>query len=207
MSSNRLCVCGHRESCHSHCEVPYGTLDCLGFICECRGFTPAPVTAKGTVLHRSRLTGVGKLVGSHLYLHADYALEATSRIKALKHELGVKLEKVLALWIQEFPAFQFRCLRLDLKTGAIRFDEAPDFDSAREPMVGKWLNLTPEWRVKRDFSSQIWHHKWLWVKPSYQNFDVSQSQAWSAKYCPLIAGAPCGDVKRFAKQLHDVGLP
>ncbi len=148
------------------------------------------VTPKGSVIQRYPLTGVGKRMGNHLYLHADYALEAIARIKAKNPSVGLRMELALNRRIQDFPAFQFCCLRLDLKDGLVRFDEAPDFDSAREPHVGKWLLVCHDGYARRGVSQAIWHHRWLWVKPSYYRFNTDNAMAWSATYLPLIAGVP-----------------
>jgi len=163
-------------------------------------------TARGTPIRRCRLTGVGKLVGHHLHLHGDYALEAIARIKAAKPDVGLRLELALAERIREFPAFRFRCLRLDLEWGLVRFDEAPDFDSAREPQVGRWLTVCHDGHASRGVSPAIWHHKWLWVRDDYRGFDVAASRAWSARYSPLIAGAPVGSARAFEAQLKVAGI-
>ena len=172
------------------------------------------VTAKGTVIKRYGPTGVGKRVGRYLYLHEDYALEAIAKIKAADSSIGCRLEWSLAEKVKEFPQFQFRCLRLDLKDGVIRFDEAPDFDTAREPQVGKWLLVCYDGHAERGRSPAIWHHKFCWVKGNdqssgqegYQGFDVAASRAWSAKYAPLLKEPPKGSQRAWLAQLAEVGL-
>jgi hypothetical protein len=164
------------------------------------------VTAKGTRIERYAKTGVGKLVGSGLYLHGDYVMEALAKLRLVLPDQGISLERSIRNRAYEYPHFDFRCVRMDLKTGAVRFDEAPDFDEAREPKIGWWLLSTPDGEFKKGYSDAIWHHKWAWVRPDYRGFDVAQSRAWSAKYAPLIAGAPSGSARKFAAQLEAAGL-
>jgi hypothetical protein len=164
------------------------------------------VTPKGSVIQRYPLTGVGKRVGNRLYLHADYALEAIARIKAKNPSVGLRMELALNMRIKEFPAFQFCCLRLDLKDGMVRFDEAPDFDTAREPHVGKWLLVCHDGYARRGVSQAIWHHKHLWVKDEYQGCNVQAAQAWSATFLPLIAGVPRASDRTWRLQLKNAGL-
>lgn len=164
------------------------------------------ITAKDTVIERYKPTTVGKRVSNHLYLHQDYALEAMAILKRIDPDLGGKLEASLAWKVREFPASGFRCLRFDLNSGTIRFDEAPDFDSSREPVVGWWLTVNPDGSANKGWSEAIWHHKWLWVKDDYQGFDVAASRAWSAKYAPLLKGPPKGSQRSWLAQLAEVGL-
>lgn len=156
----------------------------------------------GRMPARYEPTGVGKLMGHHLYLHASYALEAIDAIRKLRPEAGLRL----SLAFKMKPSFKFQCVRLDLKDGLVRFDEAPDFDTAREPHVGRWLTACHDGYRLEGFSQNIWHHKFLWVKPSYQGFSVEESEAWSAKYSPLIAGVPKASVRTWEAQLEAAGL-
>jgi hypothetical protein len=96
---------------------------------------------------------------------------------------------------------------LDLKTHEVRFDHAPLFDVEREPMVGDMFTVHPHRPlIFRRHSNAIWHHRWLWVKDDYKGFDVAESRAWSARYLPLIAGAPKGSVRAWARQLDAAGI-
>lgn len=163
------------------------------------------VTPRGTVIERYKVTGVGKLVGNRLYLHEDYALHAIAIIKARNFGVGLKLERSLAFKIIDFDAFQFRCLRFDLSNGAIRFDEAPDFDTAREPHVGKWMLVHPGGWATRGESQAIWHHRWLWIKPNSRPWEAS-AREWSAKYVPLLKEPPKGNQRGWLAQLAEIGL-
>lgn len=163
-------------------------------------------TEKGTPIRRHGVTGIGKLVGHHLHLHRDYAVEAIQAIKAATPAVGLRLRLAMDYQVGMFPSFEYQCLRLDLRDGLVRFDEAPDFDSAREPHVGKWLLVCHDGYVKTGESNSIWHHKWLWVKPDYQGFEVKESRSWSARYVPLLKEPPRGTDKSWRAQLAQHGL-
>lgn len=164
------------------------------------------VTAKGTVIDRNGSTQVGKLVGNHLYLHRDYAAKAIAILSREDLELGEKFAASQKWKEREFPQFGFRCVRLDLSSGTIRFDQAPDFGTAREPMVGDWLTVNPDGSWTKGYSKSIWHHRWLWVKDDHVGFSAALSRAWSAKYVPLLKEPPKGSQRAWLAQLMEVGL-
>ena len=119
--------------------------------------------------------GVGKEVSGTLYFHKDYAN------KVIK-DPGALLKAQLALQ-QYAPNFEYNCMTYTPKTGAIRFDEAPDFDTAREPIPGRQITVDADGKVVRDkTNNQIWHHKWQWVQNDYTGFDVEESWNWSKQY-------------------------
>ncbi len=163
-------------------------------------------TANGTVIERCRSTGVGKLIGKRLYIHRDYASGAIVILTLENPELRRKFADSLKWKKREFPLFGFRCVRLDLRSGAIRFDRAPDFCTAREPMVGDWLTVNPDRHWTRGHSKAIWHNKWLWVKPDCSSFDVGASMEWSRKYYAILNEIPKGSARLWKSQLAKVGL-
>jgi hypothetical protein len=69
---------------------------------------------------------------------------------------------------------------------------SPDFDSADEPTAGEYCRVNLPGKgcgsqpvvtaIRR--TSNIWHHKWLWVTDDYEGFDVEasfqRSQVWLA---------------------------
>ena len=162
-------------------------------------------TAKGTAVERYRRTGVGKLVGGRLYLHKAY----------LPCALGVVFpretyeEALRAMVASRRDDGGFRCVRLDLGTGEVRFDLAPYFDELREPSPDEFVTVSiagGKTSVSIGYTRQIWHHKWLWVKDDYRGFDVGASLRWSATYSPLLDGPPSGSATKFREQLGRAGL-
>lgn len=154
-------------------------------------------TLKGSVVKRSKY-GVGKQMGSQVYLHKDYVSDVIPK-KVWENAL-----KVLS---DADSDFEYNCVMYDTKTGNVRFDEAPDFDESREPIVGDTITVKPDGTVKRGHSNYIWHHKWLWVKNDYQGFDVNQSKAWSNKWLGTLTETADGNgIERWNSQLDRFNL-
>lgn len=149
-------------------------------------------TLKGSVVKRSKY-GVGKQMGSQVYLHKDYVSDVIPK---------KVWENALKVLDDADSGFEYNCVMYDTKTGNVRFDEAPDFDEAREPIVGDTITVKPDGTVKRGHSNYIWHHKWLWVKNDYQGFDVNQSKAWSNKWLGTLTETADGNgIERWNAQL------
>lgn len=154
-------------------------------------------TLKGSVVKRSKY-GVGKQMGSQVYLHKDYVSDVIPK---------KVWENALKVLDDADSGFEYNCVMYDTKTGNVRFDEAPDFDEAREPIVGDTITVKPDGTVKRGHSNYIWHHKWLWVKNDYQGFDVNQSKAWSNKWLGTLTETADGNgIERWNTQLDRFNL-
>ena len=118
---------------------------------------------------------VGKVIGGAVYVHVRYVLDV------VPPDL---LAKAGALVV----GFNWMAVRYDPKKGTVRFDEAPDFDSAREPRTGYMVTVFPNGTTRNSKGSadlpsspsdRIWHHKWMWVRDDYNGFDVAESKRWS----------------------------
>ena len=166
-------------------------------------------TAKGTLIARYAKTGVGKRVGNFLYFHWLYLDDVRKVLsKAAQEDLRE------ALIVSRQFTTPCRCVRIALDGSEVRFDEAPDFDTAREPHVGRWVRIFRGGRWQVGHSRMIWHHKFCWVKGNdpangqkgYQGFDVAASERWSAKYAPLLKEPPKGSQRAWLAQLKEVGL-
>ena len=154
-------------------------------------------TLKGSAIKRSKY-GVGKQMGSQIYLHKGYATDVIPQ-DVWEHALKV---------LNDTNAdFKYNCVMYDSKSGNVRFDEAPDFDTAREPIVGDTLTVKPDGTTKRGHSNYIWHHKWIWVKNDYKGFDVNKSKAWSQKWLGVLTETADGNgLERWNAQLDRFGL-
>lgn len=172
----------------------------------CPGFQPAPVTAKGTAIHRCKQIGFGKRMGRCLYFHIDYLWEIPETAfpkRIINRAVKAFMKSYPEWWCGGEPVCQ--CVRLDLDCWNVRFDEAEDFETSREPVVGNWFAVNLAGNVTRGHSNNIWHHKWLWIKPCSRDWeDVSYN--WSLKYAPLMTGVPSGNWEAFKQQLKNVGL-
>jgi poly(A) polymerase len=153
-------------------------------------------TLKGTPIKRYKNL-VGKQVGPQLYVHKNYAN------RVIPQPLLDRAEKVLKSYA---PGYVYNTVMLDAKTGAIRFDESPDFDTAREPHVGKHITVMPDGTIREGSSNSIWHHKWQWVMDDYRGFDVESSKAWSRQWLAKVPEVAKGTDPTWSAQLQKYGL-
>lgn len=157
-------------------------------------------TNRGSVISRFK-NNVGKRVGNSLYVHKLYADEVIPK-KILQ-----KAENSLT---RSNPDFKYNSIMFDPKRGIIRFDEAPDFDTASEPMVGNYitifLNRNNTSPPQKGHSDSIWHHKWLWVKDDYTGFDVNKSKEWSRQWLAKLDEPAKGSKLHWQSQLKNAGL-
>ena len=156
-------------------------------------------TLKGSPIKRSKF-GVGKEIGGTVYLHKDYATDVVPT---------ETYREAVSILEQSRPDFQYNAVMWNPKTGAVRFDEAPDFDIAREPVVGDTVTVNPETgAVKDGHSDYIWHHKWVWVKNDYKGFDVDAAWKWSKEWLSTLPVVSDGNgIGRWNAQLDAYGLP
>ena len=156
-------------------------------------------TLKGSSIKRSTKYGVGKEIGGEIYFHKVYADDI------IPDEVLSQAEHLLE---ENHPGFEYNCLKYNPKTGVVAFQEAPDFDSAREPIVGDYVSVnTNTGVVKTGHSNYIWHHKWNWVKNDYSGFDVEASWNWSKEWLSTLTEVSDGNgIDRWNAQLDKFGL-
>lgn len=135
--------------------------------------TPVIKTEKGTAIKRSKL-GVGKDIGGEIYLHRDYEhlVPDQEALAKAKHTLATN-----------HPDFKYNTLKFD-KNGNHTFFHSPDFDTAHEPTAGNYVRVSGD-TTKTGSTSNILHHKWLWVNDDYKGFDVNASMNRSKKWLAL----------------------
>ena len=133
---------------------------------------------------------VGKRMGSRIYVHRRYARDV------IPPDVWSEARKRL------YKGFKYNTVMYDTKDGSVRFDEAPDFDTAREPHVGRTLTVWPDESTPGiGCSMMIWHHKWMWVKDSYRGFDVEESFEWSRKWLAYVQGPASGSPYHWELQI------
>lgn len=142
---------------------------------------------------------VGKKMGNGIYLHKDYATEVIpedvwNKAQAIADREGINYNTVY--------------YEPKKRPKMVRFDEAPDFDTAREPFTGNWVYVDTESGDinSRGQSKQIWHNKWMWVKDDYTGFDVEEAYEWSKRWNQLISN-PDGWAYKWDYLLNQAGLP
>lgn len=154
-------------------------------------------TRKGTRIARSKF-GVGKIMCYCIYVHKQYAQ------KVIPPEILSNAEAVL---MQKYPKHRYNCLKYDMNTRVVSFQESPDFDTAREPIVGDYVAVFPDGRTRKGHSDYVFHHKWLWVEDDYEGFDVESSFQWSQKWLSVLTETADGNgIQRWNNQLKRFGL-
>ena len=149
-------------------------------------------TLKGSTIKRSNY-GVGKLIGGQLYFNEQYRYDV----------LDQALLDVVYDLESRIP-FKFSVIRWDIKNDEIVLIECPDFDTAREPVVGRMFNQ--DYKESR-FFKQIYHHRWLFVKNNYEGFDVAESWEWSKTWLSTLTEPADGSSKaNWDKQLEKFHL-
>lgn len=152
-------------------------------------------THTGSKITRSKY-GVGKAMGDQLYIHKKYVTDVVPA------DVWAKAKKLVP------RGFSFNTLVYNPKKNTIRFDEAPDFDTAREPIPGDSVTVN---YVTGDVGSvkhsdSIWHHKWLWVKDDYTGFDVEKSKQWSRLWTSKLKETAIGRAEHWKQQLSKYSL-
>jgi poly(A) polymerase len=155
-------------------------------------------TKRGSIVRRYK-NNVGKQVGSQIYVHKFYAEEVIP--KAI-------WDKANSILTRSNPDFAFNTVCFDVKAKSVRFDQAADFDSAREPHVGDYITVWVDGRRQphAGHSNNIWHHKWLWVKDDYTGFDVDKAKEWSRIWLSKLDEPAKGSDLTWKSQLRNHGL-
>ncbi len=143
-------------------------------------------TQKGSAIKRSKY-GVGKAIGGRIYVHKNYVDRLP--FSNIVHGAMTSL-------MTQAPHFNYNAVSVDPKTHKTTFIEAPDFDSAPEPTVGRYITVDKDGNAKPGVSKQIWHHKWLWVDDDYKGFDVEESFQRSKRWL----GIPDIDFSRIGNR-------
>lgn len=142
-----------------------------------------------TIYQRCKKFGVGKEIGGKIYVHKNYC------IKIIDPDIFLMAVNALPY------GFIFNCVMIDLREERIRFDEAPDFDMAREPHPGHYIEIDLKtMEIRYGYSDYIWHHKWMWVEDDYKGFNVEDSYEWSLTWTKLITH-PSGSRRVWLKQI------
>ena len=141
---------------------------------------------------------VGKNIGGAIYFHKDYISRQPKELQDIYNKAINKLPK----------DFNFKTIKYDYSNKNIRFEEAPDFDTAREPKVGKNITITPEGDVgKIKDSDLIYHHKWTWVDNDYPGFDVKKEYNWSREWLDKGVDPGAGRKNKWEENLKKAKLP
>lgn len=165
-------------------------------------------TLKGSKIWYSKF-GVGKQVGSKIYFHKS-VLD-----KIVPKDVWDKAQRIMKSSDTEQKLWQIGCLEWEYETACydlknpevLRLDCCPNFNLKREPVVD-WMMFidTKSECVSFKYNPQIYHHKWLWVEPDYQGFDVRASYEWSKRWLGKLSEVASGYPNKWAEQLKKYNL-
>lgn len=154
-------------------------------------------TLKGSKVSRSNKYNVGKVIGGKIYFHKtyDYKILPTNVFDVYLHHR------------EECP-FKFNCIRYNLNTHQVALVECPDFDEAREPVVGRMFLISLSGLTKvTPFYNHLYHHKWTFVDNDYTGFNVRASWEWSKKWLAVLTEPANGtSMQGWTNQLKKFNL-
>ena len=167
--------------------------------------------------------GGGKFVSGDFYVHSsaedllkkfDPSLDL-KRIKenAFSPENIEKAVEKIKLEKNEIPDLKkYDIIKYNNKTKSISFIYSPNWNTAPEPSLSLSFNPNALTKIRNFVDPEkrfVYHHKWMFVKPSYQGFNytdsVQRSVDWRNKF-PDIKSDAIGTQSKwnvFSKQLVD----
>jgi hypothetical protein len=167
-------------------------------------------TLKGSRIGYSKF-GVGKQVGSKIYFHKsvwDKIIPEDIWNKALVIMDSDKVHE--ELWNdREIKEWEYGTICYDLKNPTvIRFDDNQEmFDVQSEPTVGYMMFVdTANESIYIKWNQQIYHHKWLFVKPDYEGFNVQKSYEWSEEWLSKLPEVASGYRHKWNEQLKKYNI-
>ena len=144
--------------------------------------------------------GVGKRIGGFVYFHRMYARDVIGK-NDTHFKYYQKLVKALALQNSNIELYDI--IKYDPSTGNISLIMSLDFETRPEPLVYSVLNykmgsIVPDKTIEYQKGKQpIYHHKWLFVKDSFDGFDVRDSMLRSLEWLEAIKSVE--DPKKFSR--------
>lgn len=131
----------------------------------------------------------GKIIGGKIYFHKSVAS-------------AVLPAHFLKIYQNVSDQYDHNCLMYDPTAKTFRLDESPDFDSAAEPVVGRFYVFDESGFVREGSSDAIWHHKWQWVFATYGGFDAYLSECWSRYWYGRLDRPASGSARVWPEQIE-----
>lgn len=151
-------------------------------------------TLKGSRIARSKECP-GKRISRFVYIHKSYVQKLLTPSEYAEYKM-----------LSALVPFEFNIVKIGM-TGRISFVECPDFDTAREPQVGRIARDTKTGLKVSSPHLQIYHHKWLMVDNDYSGFDVKESWEWSKTWLSVLTEPADGtNLERWHAQLKRFNL-
>ena len=131
-----------------------------------------------------------KKIGGCIYMHISMRTKVDEKIKNMIADAERVFRKVIGM--KDF--MEVEIVKVDVKNNKVSFIKSPDWDIAREPLVGDayMIDLNENAPLRKrtvkitKSKGQIYHHKWMFVADDYQGFDIEESKKWSEKWQSVI---------------------
>lgn len=123
-----------------------------------------------------------KKIGNTFYVHKSNINELFSLLDKCT------IERVNVAKDHLPETFDYEIIKFDKKNNKVSFISSPDWNSAREPIVGDSYTtdiVDIAFKVIKS-KGQIYHHKWMFVSDDYTGFDVKESKDWSNLWTELL---------------------
>ena len=156
-----------------------------------------------------------KKIGGCIYMHISMRTNVEEKIKSMIEDAEKVFRKVIG--IKDF--MEVEIVKIDVKNNKVSFIKSPDWDTAREPLVGDsyMIDLNEDAPLRKrtvkitKSKGQIYHHKWMFVADDYQGFDIEESKKWSEKWQSVIPAergikSRIGYKKYWDEYLKEYGL-
>lgn len=167
-------------------------------------------TLKGSKIWYSKF-GVGKQVSSKIYFHKSVWNKIVPEDIWNKALAIMDSDKVHEeLWNdREIKEWEYGTICYDLKNPTvIRFDDNQEcFDVQDEPTVCYMMFVdTVNESIHIKWNPQIYHHKWLFVEPDYEGFNVQKSYEWSKEWLSKLPEVASGYRHKWREQLKKYNI-
>lgn len=143
---------------------------------------------------------VGKKMGSKIYAHVKYGADIVPK------DIW---DKACEMWNNVFDGiYTVNTFCYDTKKpNVVRFDTCSGFDAMECPVVGHLFYVdTSTGLISFGFTPQIYHHKWMWVKPDYDGFDVQASYEFSKLWLSKFEEPASGSLEKWKQQLEKYNI-
>ena len=156
-----------------------------------------------------------KKIGGCVYMHISMRTKVDEKIKNMIADAERVFRKVIGM--KDF--MEVEIVKVDVKNNKVSFIKSPDWDTAREPLVGDayMIDLNENAPLRKrtvkitKSKGQIYHHKWMFVADDYQGFNIEESKKWSEKWQSVIPAergikSRIGYKKYWDEYLKEYGL-
>lgn len=131
-----------------------------------------------------------KKIGGCIYMHISMRKKVDAKIQSMITDAEKAFRKKVGM--KDF--MEVAVVKVDIKNNKVSFIKSPDWDTAREPLVGDayMIDLNEDVPLRKKTvvvtksKGQIYHHKWMFVADDYKGFNVKESKDWSEKWQSVI---------------------